>query len=364
MKPRKTETIQHTPHRELTEKQFVIIGFSPWKKFFLKWLPHRKAIWGPNHLNIVTFWIAWRWIILRRPSEVFVWSYKCPRFLKEFCDERNIPFTRVEDGFIRSVDLGIRHTVPLSLCFDRSGYMYFDANGPSDLETLIETHDFQSDPDLISKAKEGIATLLETRLSKYNISNDAEVFELYGPKTRKRILIIGQVDGDMSIRLGCDQPIDNNTFVRTVAEQNPDAQIIYKPHPEVLSGMRKDPPQSDPNKVRDIALVLDGDISIADAFDTVDEVHTITSLAGFEALIRGIPVHCHGMPFYAGWGVTTDRQVCTRRTARRSVEEIFAAAYILYPRYRNPETNEEIEFLEALKLLADMKAAGAKRSST
>ena len=36
----------------------------------------------------------------------------------------------------------------------------------------------------------------------------------------------------------------------------------------------------------------------------VDEVHTLTSLTGFEALLRGIEVHAYGGPFYAGWGLT------------------------------------------------------------
>jgi capsular polysaccharide export protein len=38
-----------------------------------------------------------------------------------------------------------------------------------------------------------------------------------------------------------------------------------------------------------------------------DELHVNSSLAGFEALLRGKPVTVHGVPFYAGWGLTTDR---------------------------------------------------------
>src|SRR5690606_32647059 len=118
----------------------------------------------------------------------------------------------------------------------------------------------------------------------------------------KRILVVGQVEGDMSIERGCNRPIDNNSFVWYVARENPGAQIIYKPHPEVLRGIRKNPPQSDPYEVSGVAQVLTEDITLADAFKTVDHVYTITSLSGFEALIRGIPVTCYGMPFYAGWG--------------------------------------------------------------
>ena len=43
-----------------------------------------------------------------------------------------------------------------------------------------------------------------------------------------------------------------------------------------------------------------------------DEVHTITSLSGFEALLRDKKVTCYGAPFYSGWGLTEDKQLVTR----------------------------------------------------
>jgi len=71
----------------------------------------------------------------------------------------------------------------------------------------------------------------------------------------------------------------------------------------------------------------------------VDEVHVNTSLAGFEALLRDKRVTTYGVPFYAGWGLTNDLgPVPTRRTARRSIDELVAAALILYPRYFDPVT--------------------------
>ncbi|OYU74453.1 MAG: hypothetical protein CFE32_17715 [Alphaproteobacteria bacterium PA3] len=71
----------------------------------------------------------------------------------------------------------------------------------------------------------------------------------------------------------------------------------------------------------------------------VDELHVNTSLAGFEALMRGKPVTVHGVPFYAGWGLTTDLgEVPSRRTRRRTLDELVAAALLLYPRYLDPVT--------------------------
>jgi capsular polysaccharide export protein len=64
----------------------------------------------------------------------------------------------------------------------------------------------------------------------------------------------------------------------------------------------------------------------------------MTSALGFEALLRGRRVVVHGAPFYAGWGLTEDRQPIDRRTRRASVEELAAAALLAYPIYVDPKT--------------------------
>jgi capsular polysaccharide export protein len=77
----------------------------------------------------------------------------------------------------------------------------------------------------------------------------------------------------------------------------------------------------------------------------IDEVWTMTSLLGFEALIRGLPVTCLGAPFYAGWGLTTDLgPVPARRLSRADgtllprpdLTQLIHAALIAYPRYWDP----------------------------
>jgi capsular polysaccharide export protein len=65
----------------------------------------------------------------------------------------------------------------------------------------------------------------------------------------------------------------------------------------------------------------------------VDEVHVLTSLAGFEALLRGVRVVVWGCPFYMGWGLTEDRESLPRRTRRLGIDELVAAALIVYPTY-------------------------------
>ncbi|TKT46251.1 capsular polysaccharide biosynthesis protein [Rhizobiaceae bacterium LC148] len=136
---------------------------------------------------------------------------------------------------------------------------------------------------------------------------------------------------DASIRFGCDRPITNNDLVRLAAAENPDASIFYKPHPDVLNRMRRQ--VSDPAEVSHLCTVLTRQVSLPDALDNADHVYTITSLAGFEALMRGKTVTVLGGPFYAGWGLTDDRQPLPRRGRALRLEEVFAAAYILYPSY-------------------------------
>ena len=65
----------------------------------------------------------------------------------------------------------------------------------------------------------------------------------------------------------------------------------------------------------------------------------MTSLLGFEALMRGIPVTCLGVPFYAGWGLTNDKATTPdRRVAQPTLEGLIHAVLIDYPRYFDPKT--------------------------
>jgi capsular polysaccharide export protein len=65
----------------------------------------------------------------------------------------------------------------------------------------------------------------------------------------------------------------------------------------------------------------------------------LTSLTGFEALLRGCEVTCHGTPFYAGWGLTRDLgRVPDRRGRTLTLDALVAGVLILYPRYLDPVT--------------------------
>jgi capsular polysaccharide export protein len=227
--------------------------------------------------------------------------------------------------------------------------MYFNARSPTDLEDILRTYEFDTDAGILTRATAAIALIQSLGLSKYNASPSVDIGRIYGPKQSKRVLVLGQVERDASIIYGCSSRMTNNELVLMARQENPDAQVIYKPHPEVLQGIAGT--LSDPNHVMHAAEILREDISLADSLKTIDHVYTITSLAGFEALMRGIRVTTAGCPFYSGWGLTDDRQHNSRRGRKLTVEQVFAAAYILYAKYIDPATGTRIEIEDAIEIL-------------
>jgi capsular polysaccharide export protein len=239
-----------------------------------------------------------------------------------------VPVRRLEDGFLRSRGLGAELVPPLSLVADRRG-IYFDPAAPSDLEALIAAG---PPPGGERRAERLIARLAAAGVTKYNTGAPAPILpeSLAG---RRRILVPGQVEDDASILRGAGAVRTNRALLEAVRAANPDAAILWKPHPDVEAGLR-------PGAVGDVAGLADvtlAGVSATAAIDLADEVWTITSTIGFEALLRGRPVTCFGAPFYAGWGLTRDLgPVPARRTARPSLAALAHAALIAYPRYRDP----------------------------
>ncbi|KAA3503663.1 capsular polysaccharide biosynthesis protein [Agrobacterium tumefaciens] len=343
---------------DLLARQGAVIAFhmKAWKHPFLRqFFPQKRFHFVPFQITEVAF----RRKILpfleaRDKPVVFVWSNNLPSFVAQEIERLGLQVYFMEDGFIRSLEAHAGYSVPFSLSLD-SRRPYFDSRGPSDLEQLLLNYDFDNHPTLIQRARNGIRRILQQRLTKYNgrlVSPDAQRDNQQS--LSQRVLVIGQVEEDASIRYGCDSPFSNNDLVRLAARENPEAEIVYKPHPDVLSKMRRQ--VSNPDDVAHLCTVMQGQVSLPDALDSADHVYTITSLAGFEALMRGKKVTTVGAPFYAGWGLTDDRQPLTRRGRELSVEALFAAAYILYPLYFNPGTGDTSTFEETIDSLADPQA--------
>ena len=235
------------------------------------------------------------------------------------------PLLRVEDGFLRSVGLGANWVQPLSWVIDRRG-MYYDASAPSDLEELLQNGHL--DAALLQRARALRVAIVAAGVNKYNVGAG----RWQRPDGDRRVVLVpGQVESDASIAYGAPGIRRNLDLLRAARERCPDAHLVYKPHPDVLAGKR--PRGEHEGEARRWCDEIVTDVPMHRLLESVDELHVLTSLAGFEALLRGKPVVCHGSPFYAGWGLTEDVLPHPRRTRRLQLDELVAAALILYPTY-------------------------------
>ncbi|MFC0499986.1 capsular polysaccharide export protein, LipB/KpsS family [Asaia krungthepensis] len=266
---------------------------------------------------------------------VACWSTRVPSGLEGRVAQEGQSILRIEDGFIRSLGLGSDLLPPASIVLDKSG-IYYDPASPSDLETILSTQVF--DPLLIERARCLARRIVEERISKYGTHSRVEAGTPIRVKSRERrhvILVPGQVSDDQSVLKGGAGVYSNLELIRRVRQVEPDAWIIYRPHPDVDAGHRA-------GAIADDAALLVADEihrggSMPGLLGEIDEVHTLTSLTGFEALMRGIKVSTWGQPFYSGWGLTTDFAAPTgRRNRILTLEELIAATLIIYPRYLDP----------------------------
>jgi capsular polysaccharide export protein len=262
-------------------------------------------------------------------DDVLVWGHSpyAPRG-EAVADATGAALVRVEDPFLRSLHPGRSGEPPMGLVIDRQG-IYFDASGPSDLETLLATHPLD-DTALLNRARDAVARMDAAHLTKY-----CAVDPTLDPPAPGYVLVIDQTRGDASIKLG---GADSNSFAEMLAwaqEDHPDAEIIIKTHPETQAGHRQGhfnaatlPPQ---------ARLCDAPMSPWRLFEGARAVYCVTSQLGFEAILAGHRPVTFGIPFYAGWGLTDDRrQIPARRQRSLSRAQLAAATLILYPTWYDP----------------------------
>jgi len=318
-------------------------GFTPWKQRSLKRflagselrfrLP--RALPGP------------------RAEAVAVWGRRARPRLLATARQRGLPLLHVEDGFLRSVGLGADLIDPISWVVDHRG-MYYDATEASDLEQRLATGSW-SEPQL-QRAEALRQQLVEQAITKYNLPGGG----WRRPDAARRVvLVVGQVESDASIRYGAPGHSSNLGLLQAVRAAEPEAFLVYKPHPDVVAGLcRSGDGEQRAAQVCD-CLLRDG--SIHALFEQVDALHVLTSLAGFEALLRGVEVHCWGLPFYAGWGLTQDRLSSPRRGRPLPLAALVHAALIDYPRYVSRHSGWFISPEQAIEELVSWRAAPAAR---
>lgn len=332
-------------HCDDTMKKGFFFGFSGWKRGFIEPFFDLKptfidVFFGNDILKKA------RQMGLDTNSAVYIWGRRSFPDIEEYARKHRLPVYRVEDGFVRSVSLGSDLTRPYSLVVDSRG-IYFDPTQPSDLEGIYQNI-LLSEVE-IERARNIRNYLVENKLSKYNLYENKE---LDLPKEKTVVFVPGQVEDDASILYGAPG-MGNLELLKQVRRNRPDAYIVYKPHPDVLSGNRVGwIEENDALRYCDHFVTT---VGIDSVLMHAHEVHTMTSLVGFEALLRNIHVVTYGLPFYAGWGLCEEMMTCERRTRTLSIDELVAGALILYPRYIHPKTKKRCEIEELLEVLEEEK---------
>lgn len=319
----------------------ILTGFSRWKcGFVAELLPeYRTAFIAGRCPFLIT---SLKLMDLKEPPAAFIsWGRKTKDSIAVYAKIRRVPVYRIEDGFIRSADLGARRVLPYSLVLDKTG-IYFDGYRSSDLETLMNTAEVTSEEKKDAEYAIKLITLLN--LSKYNLPSSSKYPAVSESVGKKRVVVIGQVDKDLSLVYGNPLRYDTHAMLRLAAKENPDAEILFRPHPEVYNSIREN--KVSYNIFKELATISPPTTPLPDVLKTADHVYVISSLSGFEAVLRGILTTVLGTPFYAGYGFTDDRASMPRRTRSRSIEECFALAYIRYPRYL-PDTKDNMRGLIA-----------------
>lgn len=300
------------------------IGMSQWKKATLK--PFFKT---PGvQLHFVDSLKTLNTKTLPSDARLLIWGSRDIVASTQFAKQKSIPLWRMEDGFVRSVGLGSDLFRPLSLVLDTSG-MYYDPASGSDLEQLLQTQEWEEAQ--LAQAQSYIQAFTQQGFSKYNLGG--QTLEVHSAG-RTVVLVPGQVEDDASVKYGSPVITTNAALIQAVRQRCPDAYILYKPHPDVVAGNRQGHVAPEI-----IALYVDqvvADANIVDCIRAADQVHTMTSLTGFEALLHGKAVHCYGGPFYAGWGLTTDYLELAHRARQLTVPQLVYATIFQYPSYIMP----------------------------
>lgn len=304
---------------------WAAVGFAPAKR-----PPVRRLLNSPKG-RVRYFWHAKSAVAHARATDgkLIWWSGKESPEILATASTFDGSRVRMEDGFIRSRGLGSDFFGALSVALDDQG-VYYDPRTPSRLETLIETGGLS--PRQRDRAKALREAVVGAGLSKYNLKG-SDLPDTW-PKDRPVLLVVGQVENDKSILTGCGDIRTNSGLVKAARADFPDAFLVYRNHPDVTSGNRIG--LLDAGAMHEVDAVAD-DMDIIDLLNACDRLATLTSLSGFEALMRGKSVSVYGRPFYAGWGLTDDKMAFERRTRKITLDDLIHAALIDYPVYVTPD---------------------------
>lgn len=342
--------------REMAERysgRMICVGFPRWRAWnFRQMLSlHAKRV---VHVRSADAAAALK---PERDDCLVCWGRVPPEGVQELAAASGVRLLRMEDGFVRSVGLGSDLIPPQSFVLDAKG-IYFDPGQPSELEDLLNTRAFTAQD--MERARNVRAFVVEHGITKYNLEPNRAVdwFSDEHPQAGRQVVLVpGQVEDDASIRFGCDTEgvCTNLGLIQAARTAFPDAFIVFKPHPDVSSGNRKG--HVEPAQALQHADHIERGASVVSCIEACDVVVTMTSLTGFDALLRNKQVVVHGRPFYAGWGLTQDRLPVPRRSRSLSLDELVAGALLHYPLYWDPVLRGYTSCEAVLRRLLEQRTA-------
>jgi capsular polysaccharide export protein len=330
------------------------VGFSLWKRAFVKQFVGRLAgsvVFVDNQKQVELILAQ---AFAKNPEQsrsVLLWGRGRAEWAKSLrCQyqHESLQVWFMEDGFLRSVGLGADLRRPSCLVIDRQG-MYYDSSENSDVIDILKVIDLTAAQQ--SRADTLVADIRRLAITKYNVGRPQDSAALLSrlkasaqngahgdhdnSESREIIIVPGQFENDLSIACSLGEIKTNIALLARVRADYPAAFIIFKEHPDVYSGVR--PGALGEPAAKQFADLYLADIDMDSLLACADRVCTLTSLTGFEALLRNKAVTVYGSPFYAGWGLTSDKLVLPDRLRAEgkslSLSELVYGAMIEYSRY-------------------------------
>lgn len=305
--------------KKIFNKTIFCVNISVEKRtFFDNYFKEYNIIYVPLKFDIFKY----KKIVTQSSScEILVWDYTECLNLQKFAQQFNISITRVSDGLLCDMKFGISNNKPFSLCFDSRG-AYYNSQDVSEFEEKANKYEITEE----QTAK--IEKYYQTIVNFENFFEKKKSNFSYPPKTKERILVIGQNDNDVLLKYSSSKITNNVDLLKFVREKNPNSEIIFK----IDKNSKK--LENENSIIPSLCdLFVNDNVSNEDLFTSIDKVYTISSNLGFDALVKNIPVYTLGLPFYAGWGLTFDKEKTTRRTKKLTLNELISLVcfdYFLY----------------------------------
>ncbi|MEC8566727.1 MAG: glycosyltransferase family 29 protein [Pseudomonadota bacterium] len=350
-------TVQTTSERNASPSLFpleadvhatYVFADIAWKQLFRAFMPKRHFVFVPVSTSLELFLKKENISISQEHQanfDIFFFNALPNKEFLDYAEKHNVNIQIMQPGLL-NLTTDYRTKPPFSW-ISNQGSPLLNQSSLSSLQNTLETFNFSENPELQKRARDNIDTIIKHRLSIQNNFSPYGLENIYPVKSSRRVLVLGiPLDSKQSSRYQSDTSIIQ--ILRIARMENMDAQIIYKPHPSVLYSKLVEARKAHLEEVSQYCdITLTTRVDIFSALNGVDHVYTIDSHAGFEALLHDIKVTTFGRPWYAGWGVTDDRQnIMLHQKRSLSIEDLFAAAYLLHSQYfdylyRKPVTLEE-----------------------